>query len=85
MVFFIIALAQLSDSYHQNIHRIGDRANHVVLDTYEDILANASFLVDALRPRIEHAQISTLDDIKRAGKLGGKRSNSYFAFALSIV
>ncbi|KIK37222.1 hypothetical protein CY34DRAFT_776606 [Suillus luteus UH-Slu-Lm8-n1] len=58
------------DGWQVNIHCIGDRANHVVLDIYEDILANASFSVDALRPRIEHAQILTLDDIKRAGKLG---------------
>lgn len=58
------------DSWQVNIHCIGDRANHVVLDIYEEILANASFSVDALRPRIEHAQILTLDDIKRAGKLG---------------
>jgi hypothetical protein len=45
-------------------------AKLVVLDIYEDILANASFCIDALRPRIEHAQILTLDDIKRTGKLG---------------
>ncbi|KAG2039352.1 amidohydrolase family-domain-containing protein [Suillus americanus] len=69
------ALAKLvrefsTDGWQVNIHCIGDRANHVVLDIYEDILANASFSIDALRPRIEHAQILTLDDIKRTGKLG---------------
>ncbi|KAG2107672.1 amidohydrolase family-domain-containing protein [Suillus discolor] len=58
------------DGWQINIHCIGDRANRVVLDIYDDILANASFSVDALRPRIEHAQILTLDDIKRIGKLG---------------
>lgn len=59
-----------TDGWQVNIHCIGDRANQVVLDIYEDILANASFCIDALRPRIEHAQILTLDDIKRTGKLG---------------
>ncbi|KAG1731424.1 amidohydrolase family-domain-containing protein [Suillus lakei] len=74
------------DGWQVNIHCIGDRANHVVLDIYEDMLANASFSIDALRPRIEHAQILTLDDIKRTGKLGGKKSSiSYFVFALSMV
>ncbi|KAG1807812.1 amidohydrolase family-domain-containing protein [Suillus subaureus] len=59
-----------TDGWQVNIHCIGDRANHVVLDIYEDILANASFSIGALRPRIEHAQILTLDDIKRTGNLG---------------
>ncbi|KAG2052126.1 hypothetical protein BDR06DRAFT_958191 [Suillus hirtellus] len=59
-----------TDGWQINIHCIGDRANHVVLDIYDDMLANASFSIDALRPRIEHAQILTLDDIKRIGKLG---------------
>ncbi|KAG1731420.1 hypothetical protein EDB19DRAFT_1738028 [Suillus lakei] len=72
------------DGWQVNIHCIGDRANHGVLDIYEDMLANASFSldIDALRPRIEHAQILTLDDIKRTGKLGGKKSSvSYLVFA----
>jgi predicted amidohydrolase YtcJ len=69
------ALAKLvrefsTNDWQVNIHCIGDRANHIVLDIYEDILANASFSADTLRPRIEHAQILTLDDIKRTGKLG---------------
>jgi len=34
------------------------------------MLANTSFSIDALRPRIEHAQILTRDDLKRTGKLG---------------
>ncbi|KAG2151175.1 amidohydrolase family-domain-containing protein [Suillus bovinus] len=58
-----------NDGWQVNIHCTGDRANHVVLDIYEDMLANASFSIDTLRPRIEHAQILTLDDIKRTGKL----------------
>ncbi|KAG2125151.1 amidohydrolase family-domain-containing protein [Suillus clintonianus] len=69
------ALAKLvrefsTDGWQVNIHCIGDRANHVVLDIYEDMLANASFSTDNLRPRIEHAQILTQHDIKRTGKLG---------------
>ncbi|KAG1744674.1 amidohydrolase family-domain-containing protein [Suillus paluster] len=60
-----------TDGWQVNIHCIGDRANHVVLDIYEDMLAdNTSFSIDTLRPRIEHAQILTHDDLKRTGKLG---------------
>ncbi|KAG2121521.1 amidohydrolase family-domain-containing protein [Suillus cothurnatus] len=73
-----------TDGWQVNIHCIGDCANQVVLDIYEDILANASFCIDALRPCIEHAQILTLDDIKRTGKLGGRKSNSHFTFMLSM-
>jgi predicted amidohydrolase YtcJ len=49
-------------------HAIGDRANQVVLDAYEDILTHAP---DAdLRLRIEHAQVLTSEDVGRFGQLG---------------
>ncbi|KAF8553612.1 hypothetical protein OG21DRAFT_1477264 [Imleria badia] len=60
------------DGWQVNIHCIGDRANHVVLDIFEDILSNSEFgSATERRPRIEHAQIMTLDDLERAGRLQG--------------
>jgi predicted amidohydrolase YtcJ len=57
---------------YQNIHCIGDRANKVVLDIFEDIIMRdgAGNLSD-WRPRIEHAQIMQVSDVERAGRLGG--------------
>ena len=57
---------------HQNIHCIGDRANKVVLDIFQEIIegAGAANLSD-WRPRIEHAQIMQVSDLERAGRLGG--------------
>ena len=54
----------------QNVHGIGDRANGYVVSALEKALAGVN--VTAARPRIEHAQIMTDEDIKRLGKLGGK-------------
>ena len=64
----------------QNIHCIGDRANKVVLDIYERLLTRESketgqdihTIAERRRPRIEHAQIMQVKDLKRAGQLGGK-------------
>ncbi|CAE6470089.1 unnamed protein product [Rhizoctonia solani] len=60
------------DSYKNgwqvNTHCIGDRANKIVLDAYEEAL-NDSTDTDR-RLRIEHAQILTQDDLKRMGQLG---------------
>ncbi|KAF9562894.1 hypothetical protein CPC08DRAFT_706411 [Agrocybe pediades] len=58
------------DGWQTNIHCIGDRANHVILDIFEDILENKGGNVSTWRPRIEHAQIFSPDDLKRIGKLG---------------
>jgi predicted amidohydrolase YtcJ len=44
------------------VHAIGDRANRLVLDAYEN--------KSALRPRIEHAQVVAPEDIERFAKLG---------------
>ncbi|KAG8215284.1 amidohydrolase family-domain-containing protein [Butyriboletus roseoflavus] len=58
------------DGWQVNIHCIGDRANHVVLDIFEDILSNSEHgNATERRPRIEHAQIMTLDDIERIRRL----------------
>lgn len=56
----------------KNIHCIGDRANHVVLNILEDLIQRENIDVPTWRPRIEHAQIFTLNDIERIGRLGGK-------------
>ncbi|EIN05898.1 hypothetical protein PUNSTDRAFT_145781 [Punctularia strigosozonata HHB-11173 SS5] len=68
------------DGFQVNIHCIGDRANKVVLDIFEDILASKPLAgifgygmntnVTEMRPRIEHAQIMQLSDIERVGRLG---------------
>ena len=74
------------DSCGQNIHCIGDRANHIILDIFEDILEGKSgkpkVNVSEWRPRIEHAQIFTLADLERIGRLGG---NSFILYFMSRV
>ncbi|EIW76728.1 hypothetical protein CONPUDRAFT_139452 [Coniophora puteana RWD-64-598 SS2] len=57
------------DGWQVNVHCIGDRANHMVLDIFEDIHAHNSSFSQA-RNRIEHAQIMTLEDLERVGRLG---------------
>lgn len=50
-----------------NTHAIGDRANRVVLDTYEKVYAKSGGKL--LRNRMEHAQIVEPNDIKRFKQL----------------
>lgn len=64
-----IFLSYPSNNGLQNIHCIGDRANKIVLDILEGLLATAD--ARERRPRIEHAQIMQPGDLERAGKLGG--------------
>jgi hypothetical protein len=54
----------------QNVHAIGDRANGIVLDAFEVVLKGVN--VTALRPRLEHAQLMTKEDMRRLGRLGGE-------------
>ena len=49
-------------------HAIGDRANNVVLNVYEEFYNGTNS--DSLRWRIEHAQHIALEDIARFGNLG---------------
>lgn len=49
-------------------HAIGDRANRLILDIYERVMAR--FEGCDLRPRIEHAQIIAHRDIRRFARLG---------------
>ncbi|CAA7262098.1 unnamed protein product [Cyclocybe aegerita] len=58
------------DGWQTSIHCIGDRANHAILDIYEDILEHRKGNVTEWRPRIEHAQIFAPEDLERIGKLG---------------
>ncbi|KAI9435527.1 amidohydrolase family-domain-containing protein [Lactarius indigo] len=58
------------DGFQVNVHAIGDHANEVVLDIFEDILKKPGADVNTWRPRIEHAQIFQPSDIERIGRLG---------------
>ncbi|KAJ3356341.1 hypothetical protein GGF32_001500 [Allomyces javanicus] len=49
--------------FQVNIHAIGDHANRLAINALEQVKAEK-------RPRIEHAQILTLEDIDRVAKLG---------------
>lgn len=57
---------------YQNVHAIGDRANHIVLNVFEEIESKEPGFVAGNRPRIEHSQIMTLGDLERSGRLGGE-------------
>ncbi|KAJ6604038.1 amidohydrolase family-domain-containing protein [Mycena sp. CBHHK59/15] len=58
----------LRDGWQVNVHAIGDRANGIVLDAFEASLEGIN--VTASRPRLEHAQLMTMADMKRLGRLG---------------
>ncbi|KAF8627591.1 hypothetical protein AX17_006164 [Amanita inopinata Kibby_2008] len=62
------------DGWQVNVHCIGDKANQVVLDIYENIIegkdGKPKVNVTEWRPRIEHAQIISLPDLERFGQLG---------------
>lgn len=60
-------LKTASEGYQTNIHAIGDRANRVVLDAFENV--KDSLGDQGLRHRIEHAQIVSLEDIPRFKEL----------------
>ncbi len=63
----------LKDGVQVNTHAIGDKANKLVLDWYEEALsavpANERVIAEP-RWRIEHSQIIDLEDIPRFAKLG---------------
>ncbi|PCH43503.1 hypothetical protein WOLCODRAFT_75587 [Wolfiporia cocos MD-104 SS10] len=58
----------MRDGWQVIVHAIGDRANGIVLDAFEEALKIAN--VTALRPRLEHAQILAEADMARFGDLG---------------
>ncbi|PPQ95932.1 hypothetical protein CVT26_016153 [Gymnopilus dilepis] len=58
----------LQDGWQVNVHAIGDRANSMVLDAFESALKGTN--LTTARPRLEHAQIMTKEDMRRLGELG---------------
>lgn len=52
------------------VHAIGDRANHEVLNAYEQLRKVESPVLDPLRHRIEHVQLLHPQDISRLARLG---------------
>ena len=59
----------LARGFQVGIHAIGDRGNRIVLDTYEEAMAEA-LPGESPRFRIEHAQLIDSKDIPRFGRLG---------------
>ena len=66
------AMAQVAidNGYQLCLHAIGDRANRVVLDVFEETFKKNGKNGKDLRWRIEHAQHIHRDDIPRFGQLG---------------
>ena len=62
-----LATLTAAKGWQLNVHAIGDAGNRLVLDTLETMLTKEQR--HALRPRIEHAQVIALDDIKRFARL----------------
>ncbi len=58
----------LANGFQLNTHAIGDRANRVVLDLYEELLGKRAG--EDLRWRIEHAQTLHPDEVPRFAALG---------------
>lgn len=67
--------------HSQNVHAIGDRANGIVLDAFESALKGTN--LTSARPRLEHAQIMTKEDMHRLGELGGQ-SVCFLSFQINI-
>ncbi|MFZ1080713.1 MAG: amidohydrolase [Candidatus Kryptoniota bacterium] len=63
-----LTIASLSNGFQVCTHAIGDRANDIVLNAYENALKVAG--VDDPRLRIEHAQVLLREDVSRFKKLG---------------
>src|SRR5690606_39137832 len=63
------ALAASRAGFQTAVHAIGDRANRLVLDVFERVLAEVPG-ARALRLRVEHAQILDAADLPRFARLG---------------
>jgi len=63
-----LAKITAAHGWQLNIHAIGDAGNRVALDTFASAYTAAQR--QAVRPRIEHAQVIALDDIPRFAQLG---------------
>lgn len=62
-----MVMKSVGNGYQTNIHAIGDRANDVVLNAFEE--AKEEYGDQGLRHRVEHAQIVSLEDIPRFAEL----------------
>jgi predicted amidohydrolase YtcJ len=62
-----VMMTTASAGFQTNVHAIGDRANHVILNAFENIREELGN--QGLRHRIEHAQIVALEDIPRFKEL----------------
>ncbi len=60
--------AAMNAGFQVNTHAIGDNANKLVLDNYEQLIAETNSR--GLRHRVEHAQILRFEDILRFAELG---------------
>jgi predicted amidohydrolase YtcJ len=60
--------AAMNSGFQVNTHAIGDAANKLVLDSYEQLIAETGS--KDLRHRVEHAQILRYEDILRFAELG---------------
>lgn len=62
-----LMLKAMKAGFQVNTHAIGDNANKLVLDLYQDAIKQTN--TRDLRHRIEHAQVLQLSDIERFAKL----------------
>jgi predicted amidohydrolase YtcJ len=60
----------IEKGFQLSVHAIGDRANHIVLNSYEEAFRRNGTRGSALRFRIEHAQVLDPADINRFASLG---------------
>ena len=60
--------AAMNSGFQVNTHAIGDAANMIVLDTYEQLIRESNSR--GLRHRVEHAQVLRYEDIVRFAELG---------------
>lgn len=60
----------LARGFQVCVHAIGDRANNIVLNVYDEVLKSNPAKARDARFRIEHAQVLTLSDIPRFHTLG---------------
>jgi len=62
----------LADGWQLFMHAIGDLANELVIDAIANALNVGHYNVSEVRPRMEHLQILSPEDIPKVGKLGSE-------------
>jgi predicted amidohydrolase YtcJ len=65
-----LARLALEKGFQLCVHAIGDRANHIVLNVYEEVFKEHPEEAENARFRIEHAQVLAPDDIPRFQDIG---------------